>query len=134
LDAMFMEIKLSYVSTPGDDRKVQATFDLLGSAQQFYENGEMLKYYYLSDTAGTNESVISGRTPAQVINAVVHGSDSSLAKGTGTIATNVARVTREFTHPAKFFNGDWVTIVLEDKYGNLRMFYQKVGYKDPSIQ
>lgn len=134
LDAMFMEIKLSYLETLGDDRKVLATFDLLGSAQQFYENGEMLKYYYLSDTAGTNESDIKGRTPAQVIDAVLNGSNSSLAKGKDTIATNVARVTIPLTHPAKFFKGDWVTIVLEDKYGNLHMFYQKVGYKDPSIQ
>lgn len=134
LDAKFMEIKLGYLNTSGDDRKVQATFDLLGSAQQFYENGESLKYYYLSDTAGTNETVIAGRTPSQVIQAVVHGSDSSLAKGTGTVATNIARVTKELTHPAKFFNGDWVTIVLEDKYGNFHKFYAKVGYKDPSIQ
>lgn len=134
LDAKFMEIKLGYLNTSGDDRKVQATFDLLGSAQQFYENGESLKYYYLSDTAGTNETVIANRTPSQVIQAVVHGTDSSLAKGTGTVATNVARVTKELTHPAKFFNGDWVTIVLEDKYGNFHKFYAKVGYKDPSIQ
>lgn len=134
LDAKFMEIKLGYLNTAGDDRKVQATFDLLGSAQQFYENGESLKYYYLSDTAGTNETVIANRTPSQVIQAVVHGTDSSLAKGTGTVATNVARVTKELTHPAKFFNGDWVTIVLEDKYGNFHKFYAKVGYKDPSIQ
>jgi len=134
LDAKFMEIKLGYLNTSGDDRKVQATFDLLGSAQQFYENGESLKYYYLSDTAGTNETVIADRTPSQVIQAVVHGTDSSLAKGTGTVATNVARVTKELTHPAKFFNGDWVTIVLEDKYGNFHKFYAKVGYKDPSIQ
>jgi len=134
LDAKFMEIKLGYLNTSGDDRKVQATFDLLGSAQQFYENGESLKYYYLSDTAGTNETVIANRTPSQVIQAVVYGTDSSLAKGTGTVATNVARVTKELTHPAKFFNGDWVTIVLEDKYGNFHKFYAKVGYKDPSIQ
>ncbi|MGE7092446.1 S-layer homology domain-containing protein [Lysinibacillus sp. NPDC048646] len=134
LDAKFMEIKLSYLNTSGDDRKIQVTFDLMGSAQQFYENGELLKYYYLSDTAGTDASVITGRSPAQVIQAVVNGTDSSLAKGTGIVATNEARITRELTHPAKFFNGDWVTIVLEDKYGNFRKFYAKVGYKDPSIQ
>ncbi|MED4075141.1 S-layer homology domain-containing protein [Lysinibacillus fusiformis] len=134
LDAKFMEIKLTYLTSPGDDRKVQATFDLLGSDSQFYENGELLKYYYLSDTTGTDASVITGRTPAQVIQAVLHGSNSSLSKGTGTVATNVARVTKELTHPAKFFNGDWVTIVLEDKYGNFHKFYAKVGYKDPSIQ
>jgi len=134
LDAKFMEIKLSYLNSPGDDRKVQATFDLLGSAQQFYENGELLKYYYLSDTAGTDPNVIKDRLPAEIIDSVVNGSNSSLAKGTGTIATNVARVTKELTHPAKFFNGDWVTIVLEDKYGNFHKFYAKVGYKDPSIQ
>ncbi|MFJ3390188.1 S-layer homology domain-containing protein [Lysinibacillus sp. NPDC086135] len=134
LDAKFMEIKLSYLESLGDDRKVQATFDLLGSAQQFYENGELLKYYYLSDTAGTDPNVIKNRLPAEVIDTVVHGSNSSLAKGTGTIATNIARITKELTHPAKFFNGDWVTIVLEDKYGNFHKFYAKVGYKDPAIQ
>ncbi|WP_433595729.1 S-layer homology domain-containing protein [Lysinibacillus xylanilyticus] len=133
LDAKFMEIKLSYLNSPGDDRKVQATFDLLSFAKQFYEKGELLKYYYVSDSAGMDSDTIKGRLPAEVIDMVMNGSNSSLATGTGTIATDVARITRELTHPAKFFNGDWVTIVLEDKYGNFHKFYAKVGYKDPVI-
>ncbi|WP_107838474.1 S-layer homology domain-containing protein [Metasolibacillus meyeri] len=133
LDAMFMEIKLAHKTVVGDDKKVQVTFDLLGSVQQLFENGEELKYYYLADTAGTNENVIINRTAAQVIQAVTKGTDSSLAKGTGIVATNVARITRELEHPAKFFNGDYITIVLEDKYGNFNKFYAKVGYRHPSI-
>ncbi|WP_042470271.1 S-layer homology domain-containing protein [Bacillus ndiopicus] len=133
LDAMFMEIKLSHKTVVGDDKKVQVTFDLLGSIQQLFENGEELKYYYLVDTAGTDEDVIKNRTSAQVIQAVTKGTDSSLAKGTGIVATNVARITRELEHPAKFFNGDYVTIVLEDKYGNFNKFYATVGYRHPSI-
>ncbi|MEK5230401.1 S-layer homology domain-containing protein [Lysinibacillus sp. FSL K6-0232] len=133
LDATFMEIQLSDLNTTNDHRKVQATFDLLGAEEQIYENGELLKYYYLSDTAGTTESVIQNRTAAQVIQTVNDGTNSSLAKGTGTVATNVARITVEFTHPAKFFTGDYVTIVLEDKYGNFHKFYAKVGYRNPIL-
>ncbi|UNT55410.1 S-layer homology domain-containing protein [Lysinibacillus capsici] len=133
LDAMFMEIQLSDLNTTNDHKKVQATFDLVGEVKQLYENGELLKYYYLSDTAITPESVIQNRTAAQVVQTVNDGSNSSLAKGKGTVATNVARINVEFTHPAKFFTGDYVTIVLEDKYGNFHKFYAKVGYRNPVL-
>lgn len=147
LDAMLEEVKLSYLNTLGDDKKVEATFVLLSSAQQSYDNGEVLKYYYLSDAWGTDETTIIDRTAAQVVESVVNGTDSSLAKGTGVVETSgesgAARITINLTHPYKFFgqdldapppgprmHGDWITIVLEDKYGNLNKIYGTVY--DPS--
>lgn len=129
LYSQFIEIKLVDKDLVGDNKKVEATFDLTstGVGQQF-ESGEEVKYYYLSSSLGTAESVIAAKTPTEVINSVLTGSDASLATGTGTISTDIARVTIPLYHPAKFYTGDWITIVLEDKYGNLKKIYQKVGY------
>lgn len=125
LDAAFIDI--SFVPNT-NDRYVDATFDLITESGQEFELGEVLKYYYLSATTLTPETTIQNYTSQQVINTVLTGTDSSLATGTGTISTNVARAVVELSHPTKFVTGDWVVIVLEDKYGNLNKVYQRVGY------
>jgi len=126
LGAAFVEIALVPDTS---DQYVDATFDLLTAAGQEYESEETLNYYYLSASLTTNESVIQAYTSQQVINTVLTGTDSSLAKGRGTISTRDSRATVQLSHPTKFYNGDWIVVVLEDKYGNLSKVYQKVGYK-----
>lgn len=133
LGAAFREILLKDSIQVGDNKRVEATFNLLSFNSSDYDEGEVLKYYYLSAPGGkdgTPEADIMSATPQEVINSVVSGTNASLAKGTGAIAIDGARVTLSLENNAKFFKDDWIIIVLEDKYGNLNKFYSYVGYTE----
>lgn len=106
-------------------------FDLKSSVGQEYEPGEVLKYYYLSESKLNDETDINKRTPADVINIVTKSTDTSLAKGIGIVETDGGRTKAILEHSVGFVDGDWLTIVLEDKYGNLKKIYAKVGYVSP---
>ena len=65
-----------------------------------------------------NESIIKSITPESVIANATSSESGSLAKGTGTFNPgNNLRTNRTLTNSNKFVNGDWIVIVLEDKYG-----------------
>ena len=123
LEGAFLKIEL----LPGA-KKVEAMFDLIPS-QGNYDAGEILKYYYLSESKLTNQQDIEKRTPVDVIKIVTKSTEATLAKGTGTVGTDGGRAKPILEHSVGFVEGDWLTIVLEDKYGNLSKFYERVGFK-----
>ncbi|MFJ7375707.1 S-layer homology domain-containing protein [Lysinibacillus capsici] len=126
LESAFLHIRLQ-----PNAKQVEAMFDLKSSVGQEYEPGEVLKYYYLSESKLNDETDINKRTPADVINIVTKSTDTSLAKGIGIVETDGGRTKAILEHSVGFVDGDWLTIVLEDKYGNLKKIYAKVGYVSP---
>lgn len=126
LESAFLHIRLQ-----PNAKQVEAMFDLKSSVGQEYEPGEVLKYYYLSESKLNDETDINKRTPADVINIVTKSTDTSLAKGIGIVETDGGRTKAILEHSVGFVDGDWLTIVLEDKYGNLNKIYAKVGYVSP---
>jgi len=101
-------------------------FDLISSAD--YENGETLKYYFVSDSSLTPEADIKKRTPSEIVNGIKNKTMGTLVTGTGVMNVNGARASAKPKHSEGFVEGDWITIVLEDRYGNLYKMYNEVGY------
>ncbi|WP_416141275.1 S-layer homology domain-containing protein [Lysinibacillus capsici] len=122
LEAGFQYIKLQ----PNTNKEMDILFDLISSAD--YENGETLKYYFVSDSSLTPEADIKKRTPSEIVNGIKNKTMGTLVTGTGVMNVNGARASAKPKHSEGFVEGDWITIVLEDRYGNLYKMYNEVGY------
>ncbi|KPN97694.1 S-layer homology domain-containing protein [Lysinibacillus sp. ZYM-1] len=126
LDTMFVYAKL----VSGDNKKVDVLVDLLlQTGSPDFEKDEKITYYYLSAPIGTSEDIIKNKTPEKIIEDVLSNqSNNSLAKGKGSFTPDDSRFKESLNHPVEFVEGDWIMIVLKDRYGNLIKTYQRVGY------
>lgn len=123
----FVGIQLLNSST-NSSKDVEVIFDLT-LLDKTFEPNETVTYYYEVHSVLQDESIIKTITPESVIANATSSQSGSLAKGTGTfIPGDNIRINRILTNPNKFVNGDWIVIVLEDKYGNKEFNYQKIGY------
>ncbi|MER1958769.1 MAG: S-layer homology domain-containing protein [Solibacillus sp.] len=126
----FVSIQLLY-PTGNSSELAEVMFDLT-SLDKTFEAREEVTYYYEAHSKLIPEASIKGITPEDVITNSSSSESGSLTKGIGTFAPGLnVRITEELENSKKFVGGDWIVIVLVDKYGNKKINYQKIGYLAP---
>ncbi|KOY83772.1 S-layer homology domain-containing protein [Lysinibacillus macroides] len=125
LDAGFVFIKFEPNT---NNQQLNILFDLTSTTEQNYEPNETLKYYFVTESRLKDEAVIRDRKPLDVLNGIKDKTIEALATGTGTMQIGNARAQAKPRHSIQFVENDWITIVIEDKYGNLNKIYARVGY------
>lgn len=115
--------------TPTSSYKVTAVFDLT-STDPTYAINEQLNYYYASYSSILS-SYVQNLEPDKIVE-IANSSvalDQALNRGKGYVNAAGGRANIPLEHSTGFYDGDYIVIVLEDKYGNRLHGYQKVGHQ-----
>lgn len=107
-------------------RNILATFDFTFSDPSV-QPGEKAKFYYKAYSKTYSDTQIENVTPVEVIQPDASGALISLSSGNGQTELSKGRTEQSITHPTvSFIEGDYIVIVIVDKYGNMFKVRDKI--------
>ncbi|WP_338652252.1 S-layer homology domain-containing protein [Lysinibacillus sp. Y5S-8] len=118
--------KLQPPITTDRSRNILATFDFTFSDPSV-QPGEKAKFYYKAYSKTYSDTQIENVTPVEVIQPDAPGALISLSSGNGQTELSKGRTEQPITHPTvSFIEGDYIVIVIVDKYGNMFKVRDKI--------
>ncbi|MGE7999651.1 S-layer homology domain-containing protein [Lysinibacillus sp. NPDC093190] len=107
-------------------KNILATFDFT-FADPSVQPGEAAKFYYKAYSKTYSQTVIDAIKPIEVIQPDASGALISLSSGDGQTELSKGRTEKPITHPTvPFIEGDYIVIVIVDKYGNMYKVQDKI--------
>ncbi len=107
-------------------KNILATFDFI-FADPSVQPGEEAKFYYKAYSKTYSQTVIDAIKPIEVVQPDTPGALTSLSSGNGKTELSKGRTEQPITHPTvSFIEGDYIVIVIVDKYGNMYKVQDKI--------
>ncbi|MFJ8089609.1 S-layer homology domain-containing protein [Lysinibacillus sp. NPDC095746] len=107
-------------------KNIVATFDFVFEDPSVQE-GEAASYYYKMYSKTLSQDKIDAVSMLEVVVPKTPGAVQSLIEGNGNTKLSQGRTEQLITHPtASFIEGDYIVIVIVDKYGNMYKVQDKI--------
>ena len=107
-------------------KNIVATFDFVFEDPSVQE-GEAASYYYKMYSKTLPQDKIDAVSMLEVVEPKTPGAVQSLIEGNGNTKLSQGRTEQLITHPtASFIEGDYIVIVIVDKYGNMYKVQDKI--------